>query len=156
MNKLAAQVLFLLVFAVPLVAASVGMILPAFGFIELGQWQSPSLSAWKALWQSPGLGRSVMLSLLSGLVATILSFVLSQAFVAWRYDKQRDYAFDSLSRLLLAAPHVSMAVATAFLLTPSGLIARLISPWLTSWLRPADYLLPNDPYALSLILGLVA
>ncbi len=155
MNKLAAQILFVVIFAAPLLMASIGMLLPAFGFIELGQWQAPSLSAWQALIKSPGLGRSVLLSLMSGLLATIFSFALSQAFVTWRYRKQHGYLFDSLSRLLLAAPHVSMAVATAFLLTPSGFLARLISPWLTDWQRPADYLLPNDPYAGSLILGLV-
>ena len=155
MNKLAVQILFILVFAVPLLMAAIGMLLPAFGFIELGHWQAPDLSAWQALLSSPALSRSVLLSIASGLVATLLSFFFSQAFVAWRYRKKSDVLFDILSRLVLAAPHISMAVATAFLLTPSGFIARLISPWLTQWERPADYLLPNDPYAVSLILGLV-
>lgn len=155
MSKLPVQILFATVFVLPLLMASAGMILPAFGIIELGQWQVPNLAAWHALIQSPGLGKSILLSLFSGLTATLLSFILSQAFVAWRYGKQRNAAFDTVSRIILAVPHVSMAVATAFLITPSGFIARLISPWLTDWQRPADYLLPNDPYAVALIFGLV-
>ena len=131
------------------------MLLPAFGVLELGRWQAPNLSAWQALFANPGLSRSILLSLVSGLTATLLSFVLSQAYVAWHFQKKSDVIFDTLSRFILAAPHVSVAVATAFLLTPSGFLARLISPWLTQWERPADYLLPNDPYAASLILGLV-
>ncbi|TDF35455.1 hypothetical protein EYS14_18725 [Alteromonadaceae bacterium M269] len=155
MNKTATQLIFISVFVLPMLAAAGGMLIPAFGIITLGQWQAPSLSAWINLTDTPGLGQSSLLSISSGLVATIISVVLSQAFVARRYSKGSSKGFDSLSRFLLAAPHVSVAVATAFLLAPSGWLVRLLSPWMTGWERPADYLLPNDPWAGALILGIV-
>ena len=124
MNKTATQLIFISVFVLPMLAAAVGMLIPAFGIITLGQWQAPSLSAWVNLTGTPGLGQSLLLSISSGVIATIISVVLSQAFVARRYSKGSSKGFDSLSRFLLAAPHVSVAVATAFLLAPSGWLVR--------------------------------
>ena len=48
---------------------------------------------------------------------------------------------------LLAVPHLASAIGTAFLLAPSGWLARLASPWLTGWERPPDLLTVNDPSA---------
>ena len=48
----------------------------------------------------------------------------------------------------------AVLMGLAFLLAPSGWIARLLSPWLTGWERPPDLLWPNDPAGLALILGL--
>jgi putative thiamine transport system permease protein len=55
---------------------------------------------------------------------------------------------------LLAVPHLASAIGTAFLLAPSGWLARLTSPWLTGWGQPPDLPTVNDPYGLALTLGL--
>ncbi len=52
-------------------------------------------------------------------------------------------------------PHTAAAFGLAFLIAPSGWIARLFSPWLTGWDRPPDVLILNDPWGFSLIAGLV-
>ena len=46
---------------------------------------------------------------------------------------------------ILALPHAAFALGFAFLLAPSGLIARALSPWATGWDRPPDLLIVNDP-----------
>ena len=56
--------------------------------------------------------------------------------------------------VLLGVPHLASAIGTAFLVAPSGWVARLLSPWLTGWQRPPDLLTVNDPFALALTLGL--
>ena len=55
---------------------------------------------------------------------------------------------------LLAVPHLAMAVGLAFLIAPSGWLARLASPWLTGWDRPPDLALVQDHHGLALTLGL--
>ena len=56
---------------------------------------------------------------------------------------------------VLAVPHLAMAVGLAFLLAPSGWLARLASPWLTGWQQPPDLALVQDHHGLALTLGLV-
>ena len=56
--------------------------------------------------------------------------------------------------MLLAVPHLASAVGFAFLITPSGWLARLASPWLTGWQRPPDLLTLNDPWGVALTMGL--
>ena len=55
---------------------------------------------------------------------------------------------------LLAVPHLAMAVGLAFLLSPSGWIARLISPWPSGWQIPPDIALVQGPFGIALTLGL--
>ena len=53
-----------------------------------------------------------------------------------------------LSRRCSSVPHAAAAFGLAFLIAPSGLIARLLSPELTGWERPPDLLIVNDPLGL--------
>ncbi len=55
---------------------------------------------------------------------------------------------------LLSIPHAAVAFGFAFLIAPSGLTARLFSPWLTGWESPPDALVVNDP-GVALTLGTV-
>ena len=57
---------------------------------------------------------------------------------------------------LLAVPHAAAALGLAFLIAPSGWIARVLSPWATGWSQPPDLLILNDPWGLSLTFGLIA
>ena len=56
---------------------------------------------------------------------------------------------------MLAVPHAAAAFALAFLIAPSGFLARLLSPWATGWQRPPDLLILQDAWGLSLMAGLV-
>jgi putative thiamine transport system permease protein len=56
---------------------------------------------------------------------------------------------------LLSVPHAAAAFGLAFLIAPSGMIMRLISPWATGLDRPPDLLIVNDPMALSMMGGLI-
>src|SRR6056297_2128312 len=54
----------------------------------------------------------------------------------------------------LAAPHAAMAIGLAFLLSPSGWIARALAPW-AGWDRPPMVASVNDPAGAALIFGLM-
>ncbi len=104
----------------------------------------------------PGLPRACALSLGPGLVATAAALGLTMALLALVSGTP---AFTMLRRLLsplLSVPHAAAALGLAFLISPSGWIARALSPWATGWEVPPDLLIVNDPLGLSLTLGLVA
>jgi putative thiamine transport system permease protein len=145
----------LALFLAPVGAGLIGTWLPAFGYFPaLGQ-TSFSLTPWTELLSSPGLGTSLRLTLVSGFVATAVSLVLVLAAVA---SCQGTRFFARLRRLLaplLAVPHLAVAIGLAFLIAPSGWLARLVSPGLTGWAVPPDLATVQDPYGLALAAALV-
>jgi putative thiamine transport system permease protein len=109
-----------------------------------------------ALADWPGLPRAAALSAGTGLAATLLSLAVTFLVVAMLHDRP---AFGALRRMLsplLAVPHAAAALGLAFVIAPSGWIARALSPWATGWQRPPDLMTLNDPLGLALTLGLVA
>lgn len=141
--------------ALPVAAGLAGVVAPAFGWLPALGGESLSLAPWQALWQAPGLGRMISLSLGSGLVSAALALIIVLLFVAAFMETA---AFRLVRRLLsplLAVPHAAAAIGLAFLLAPSGLASRLFSPWASGWTQPPDYLFPGDPFGLALIGGLV-
>jgi putative thiamine transport system permease protein len=147
--------LTILLFLGPIAAGLAWTVLPAFGWLpELGG-TSLGLSAWRSLFAAPELPGAVALSLGSGIPATVVSFLLVIAFCASWHDRP---LFARLLRLLaplLSVPHASLAIGLAFLIAPSGWLARLVSPWLTGWASPPDVITVGDPAALALTVGLV-
>lgn len=113
-----------------------------------------ALDPWQRLFQQPGLTRGILLTLGSGLGATLLALLAAVLIAAHAGERLGTGPRRLLLPLLLAMPHLASAVGTAFLLAPSGWLARLLSPWLTGWQRPPDLLTVNDPFGLALTLGL--
>ena len=64
-------------------------------------------------------------------------------------------AIQHLISPLLSVPHAAAAFGLAFLIAPSGMIARMLSPELTGWERPPDLLIVNDPMGLAMTIGLI-
>ncbi len=135
--------LTLLLMAGPVAAGLAGTLVPALhGGIG-------ALVAW------PGLSRALWLSISTGVIATLLALGLTLLIVA---GLQGGRLFGVITRLLsplLALPHAAAALGIAFLISPSGWIARALSPWATGWTEPPDLLILNDPQGIALILGLV-
>ncbi len=108
------------------------------------------LMAWR------GLPRSIALSVIPGFVATAASVWLTLALLALYSGSP---AFALMRRMLsplLAVPHAAAALGLAFMIAPSGWIARALSPWATGWTAPPDVMTLNDPWGIALILGLIA
>ncbi|MGI9417790.1 MAG: ABC transporter permease [Geminicoccaceae bacterium] len=147
--------LTLILFLGPIAAGLIGTLLPAFGYLPSLGGEGFSLDPWRALIASPGLAKAVGLSLLTGLGSTIAAFALTILLFASGHGTA---AFNRAKRAmtpLLAVPHLAMAVGLAFLLSPSGWIARLISPWPSGWQTPPDLALVQGPYGIALMIGLV-
>ncbi|WP_224406793.1 ABC transporter permease subunit [Afifella sp. IM 167] len=139
----------------PVAAGLAGAALPAFGYLPVIGLDHVSLEPFAALFAMPGILRSCLLSLWTGLGTTFLAFAVVTAFLAGWHGTR---LFGWLQRLvspLLSVPHAATAFGLAFLIAPSGLLLRLVSPWATGMERPPDWLIVHDPAGLSMMAGLV-
>ena len=148
--------LTILLLAGPVLAGLFGTLLPAFGYLPALGGIEPSLEPFRMLLTQPGIWHSAMLSLVTGLAAAALSLGTVMLFVAAAAGTRAFSRVLHLVSPLLSVPHAAAAFGFAFLIAPSGMIARILSPWLTGWERPPDLLIVNDPMGLALIAGLAA
>lgn len=150
-----ALTLFLLL--TPIAAGLTGTLLPAFGWLPVVGATRFSLEPWRILLVEPGLWRSLTLTLWTGFATTALALLLALALLA---TCQHTRWLERIRRALaplLATPHAALALGLAFLIAPSGWLARWLSPWATGWDRPPDFAAfgPQDPWGVSLILALI-
>jgi putative thiamine transport system permease protein len=150
-----APLLTLAVLLLPVAAGLAGVLAPAFGWFPALGGTALSLDPWRALLAWPGLPGAIWLSLFTGLGATAIALMITVMIcAAW----QGTGSFAMIERALsplLSVPHAAAAFGLAFLIAPSGWIARGLSPWATGWERPPDILITQDPWGLSLMAGLV-
>jgi len=141
--------------ALPVLAGLAGVIAPAFGYLPALGGTELSLDPWRGLLGWGGRGDAVRLSVTTGVLSTALSLALTFLIVAaWQGTRSFAWVTRALAPML-ALPHAAAAFGLAFLIAPSGWIARALSPWATGWDRPPDLLIVNDPLGLALVAGLV-
>lgn len=152
--KLSPHVLLTLLI-LPVFAGLLGILLPAFSWIPSLQHTSFSLLGFDALWQTPGLTKMITLSISTGLISTILALVMTLMILGVFFNSLWLNRIQQLLSPILAIPHAAAAIAISFLISPSGIISRLISPLFTDWELAPNGLFPHDEYGLSIILGLL-
>jgi putative thiamine transport system permease protein len=148
--------LTLLVFLGPVAAGLAGAVLPAFGWLPALGGTRFSLDPWRQLLAAPGLPGAVRLAFSTGLGAALLAFVAAVGLSATLHESRAMRGLRVALAPLLSVPHAAFAVGVLFLVSPSGWIVRLLSPWATGWQRPPDLLLVQDPGAVALTLALAA
>jgi putative thiamine transport system permease protein len=146
--------LTLALFLLPIAAGLVGTWLPAFGLLPSLGGTQPTLEPWRRLLADPALPGALSATLISGFGSAMLAFAVSVGFAAAAHGT---WAYRRATRLLaplLAVPHAAVAIGLAFLLAPSGLLLRLVSPWATGFALPPDLASVQDRHGLALALGL--
>lgn len=147
--------LTLLVMLGPILAGLYGTFLPAFGHLPAAGLTGPSLQPFASVLGWAGLPRAAMLSVSTGLLATSVSLLIVVLLTAGWSGTRPFRAIERLLSPLLAVPHAAAAFGLAFLIAPSGWIARLLSPAITGWDRPPDLLILQDTYGFALTAGLI-
>ncbi|MGB3502040.1 MAG: ABC transporter permease [Mesorhizobium sp.] len=147
--------LTVLVLAGPVLAGLSWTALPAFGYLPALGGDGLSLDPFRRLLAEPGIWTSVWLSLSTGLLSAAAALSIVMMFTAAWAGTPSFVRVRSIISPLLSVPHAAAAFGLAFLIAPSGLIVRLISPELTGWTQPPDLLVVNDPAGLSMVAGLV-
>lgn len=141
-----------LVVVMPVLLGLAQSVMAGFGHMPMVGARGPNLDAWRDLLGQPGLARAAALSLWTGLAATVISLIV--AFGAVAALQGRAARLRRIMAPLLAAPHAALAIGLAFVIAPSGWIARGLALAL-GWDRPPDLATVGDPWGLALILGLV-
>lgn len=130
----------------PVLAGLAGTAAPA-----LSGGDSPALArlvGWAGFWPS------LRLSVVTGVLSTLVALGLTLAVTAALYGTPAFRRIERVLAPLLSLPHAAAALGLAFLIAPSGWIARLFALPL-GWEVPPDLLILNDPWGLALVLGLV-
>lgn len=147
--------LAILLLAGPIIAGLLGTLLPAFGYLPALGGNSFTLEHVARLFGQPGLATSVLLSLAAGLITTAVSLGAVAFFIAAFAGTKTFSRIQHLVSPMLSVPYAAAAFGMAFLIAPSGMLARLVSPGLTGWDRPPDLLTVHDPVGLAMMAGLV-
>ena len=155
-TRLGGNALLAFILGLPILAGLAGTILPAFGYLPALGGFRVTLAHFAELAGQPHILRSVLTGLAAGLLTTVAATAVVGTFVAGFAGTPLFARIQHLVSPLLAVPHAAAAFALAFLVAPSGFLLRLISPEVTGFTRPPDWLLPNDPFALTMIAGLIA
>ena len=163
-----APLLTVTAFAGPIVAGLAGTLLPAFGLLPAIGGESLSLNGWRELLRFPGFATSLQLTVMTGWLAALLAVFITFAVAGVLHQRPAVRRLANLISPLLAIPHSALAIGFAFLITPSGWIARLVSPGLSGWTLPPDIgtvghpsggalvaclLVKEVPYLLLMLLG---
>lgn len=139
----------------PILAGLVGTLLPAFGYLPALGGDAFTLGHFAELASRPAILRSSVLSIATGLVTAATSIAIVALFIAGWAGTRVFSRIQHLVSPLLSVPHAAAAFGLAFLIAPSGLIVRLVSPELTGWEQPPDLLIIHDPLALTMMAGLI-
>ncbi|KQY25790.1 ABC transporter permease [Rhizobium sp. Root482] len=147
--------LILALISLPLLAGLAGTIGPAFGYLPALGGNRLTIAPFERLAAQPHLLQSALVGLATGLVTTGVSLALVALFTAAYAGTRMFSRVQHLVSPLLAVPHAAAAFGLAFLIAPSGLAMRLVSPELTGYLSPPDWLVPGDTFGLSMMAGLI-
>lgn len=150
-----ASLAMLLMVVCPIAAGLIGTVLPAFGYFPAIGQHSVSLDAWRDLLDTPGIATTIRITLVSGLGAAALSLGFAMGFSFLVAFQRAPRWLSGLLSPVLASPHAAMAVGFAFLIAPSGWLARAISPELTGWTSPPQIVTVRDPAGFALMFSLV-
>ena len=142
-------------FGVPIGAGLLGTMLPAFGYLPAIGTNALGLQAWTALFEHPGFRASLELTLVTGLLGTLLSVALAVGLAAATAHRPWARRLGGVMAPVLATPHSALAIGFAFLIAPSGWAVRLVSPGLTGWVVPPDLGTVGHPSGLALVAGLL-
>ena len=146
--------LLMAILILPVLGGLLGVILPAFGWLPALDKTQFNLQGFEQLIQTPGIIKMIALSFFSSIISGLLAFIITLLLLATYFDSPWLARIQKLLGPILVIPHAAAAIAIAFLIAPSGMIARLLSPWLTGWQSPVDWLLPHDPFGISIVMGL--
>ena len=143
------------VLIVPITFGILGFLLPSFGYFPILDKHQFNLNYFYVSSNVPGISKSIILSFFTGFLSTVLALFFSQLIILSIFQS-RVYSFIKIIiSPLLALPHVTMAIGLLFIFSPSGLLLRIFSPWLTGFERPPNIFIIPDDYGFFLILGLV-
>jgi len=148
-------ILVLILLLVPIGASIITLIGSATNWHGLAGVFSIDGSSFSAVLAAPGFAKSLALSFWIGLFTPIIALLVVMLFIA-SFNNSGGFVWVwAVMKPVLAVPHAAAAFGLLFLIAPSGFLVRLVSPEISGFLRPPDWLIVNDPAGISFALALV-
>ena len=144
-----------IIITVPILCGFLGFFLPSFNYLPILGKGELSLNYFYISMNIPGIYKSISLSIFTGLFSTALALFFSQVILLYFFKTKIYNYLKIIISPLIALPHITMAIGLIFLLSPSGLFLRSVSPWLTGFDRPPNTYIFPDEFGFLLILGLM-
>jgi putative thiamine transport system permease protein len=154
---LIARFAFLAILSIPVLAGVVGVLFPAFGYFPALGSDRFNVNGFAQLFAFDGIASMIGLSLLTGLSATLLATLGALSLLAVFFQSRLMQKIQRLFSPLLVLPHAGVAIALLFILSPSGLVARLfdgLGPTSSSGITNINWFFPYDSYGLAITLAL--
>ena len=147
--------LTLAVFLLPIGLGLLGTWLPAFGYFPAIGAHDPGVFVFTELIRHPSLPGALQVTILSGVCATVGSLLLAFLITVRLYGSRVWYWLEKSLSPLLSVPHAAFAIGFGFLIAPSGWLIRMLSPALTGFSSPPDWITVGDPWGVSLCLIMI-
>ena len=141
-------------FGLTFLAGLLGTVLPSLDYLPVIGHTRFSWSPWQELLSYPGIFSSIRVTLISGITASVSAVGLSVLWICCAHGSRTWALFERALSPLLSLPHAAFAIGFGFLIAPSGWLIRMVSPGITGFSSPPDWILLNDPYGLSLAVAL--
>lgn len=138
-------------FLTPVVLGLAGTWLPALGWFPALDQTHLTLKPWLDLFQYPGFGQALTLTLVTGLGSAVLALAVTVMILVAFYPSRPFQRLERWLAPILSVPHAAFAIGIGFLVAPSGWLLRILET-LSGWPDlPPNWLTFNDPWGLSLI-----
>ncbi|WP_247670758.1 ABC transporter permease subunit [Alteromonas sp. MMG017] len=164
------RVLLILLLSLPVLAGLIGVVLPAFGYFPALDAHHFTFSVFAQLFAIDGMGKMALLSVSSGLLATMISVASAFLLLAVFYRSSYLNKLQTWLSPLLVLPHAAAAIALLFVLSPSGFFSSIVTNVSNilssigiseatnvdgaSTLLPPMWAFPYDSYGISIIIAL--
>lgn len=150
------RLLLFLLLLIPVSVGLIGIVFPSFGYFPALDRHDFSFDIFKQLFAVDGVGRMVWLSLFTGIGSTLLATLCTFLLLAACYKSSFLSKVQTMLSPLLVLPHAATAIALLFVLSPSGLFARLIGSITSTTIPSANAaFFPYDDWGISVLCALV-
>ncbi|WED27946.1 thiamine ABC transporter permease [Vibrio sp. DW001] len=141
----------ILICIAPIIPGVLGVVLSALSYIPSLGFSEVSLNGFADVFAWSGVTRSLYLTVFTSLTSSYLACFITFAVLQTTWNTRAWKWVTSSLAPLLAVPHIAFAIGFAFLFSPTGIAARILSPILGD--SDFSYLV-NDQNGIGLTLAL--
>ena len=142
-------------FLLPILVGLIFTAAPALGYLSVAGHRGFSLDPLRTLFAHPSLPGALRSTILSGVGAASTSLALALWIAATVHGTRAWRVIEFSLAPLLSLPHAAFAIGFVFLISPSGWLMRAVSPSLSGFTYPPDWITAGDPWAISLTLTMI-
>ncbi|PQJ92669.1 thiamine ABC transporter permease [Aliivibrio sifiae] len=144
-------ILLIMVCILPILPGMIGVLSASLSYMPPIGLHTLSLNGYISVFEWSGIWHSISLTISSAFISTLISCLITFIILQSTWQLPIWKKIEPLLSPLLAMPHVAFAIGFAFLFSPTGIVARLLTP-----LGAFDFpIIINDAINIGLVLVLI-